>query len=69
LTQASEKFWGAVAESIKAVAESRGWERAKHGHLMETVSRLFEETGDKELPRLTASAERLHSNFYEDPCP
>lgn len=32
--QASEKFWGAMAEAIKAVAESRGWEHAKHGHLM-----------------------------------
>lgn len=66
VAQACEKFWGAVAEVIKAVAESRGWEHAKHRHLMEVVSRLFGETEDRELLRLVASAERLHPNFYED---
>ena len=63
--QACEKFWGAVAEAVKAVAESRGWEHAKHRHLMETISKLFKETRDEELLRLIASAERLHTNFYE----
>lgn len=66
LAQACEKFWGAVAEAIKAIAESRGWEHVKHRHLMETISRLFRETRDEELLRLMASAERLHSNFYEN---
>jgi hypothetical protein len=32
---------------------------------MGAISRLFKETGDEELLRLLASAERLHSNFYE----
>ena len=65
LQQASEKLWGAAAEAIKAVAESRGWPHYKHRHLMEAVSRLFLELKDPELPRLVAVAERLHSNFYE----
>jgi len=65
LAQASEKVWGAVAEAVKAVAESRGWEHFKHRDLAEAISRLYEETGDPEIPRLYASAESLHANFYE----
>ena len=65
LTQASEKFWGAVAESIKAVAESRGWSHARHRHLSVAIARLYEEVKDPEIPRLYASAESLHANFYE----
>ncbi|KYH38347.1 MAG: hypothetical protein AYL30_005010 [Candidatus Hecatellales archaeon B24] len=66
LTQACEKFWGAVAEAIKVVAESRGWRHATHRDLSIAISRLYEETGDTEIPRLYASAESLHANFYED---
>jgi len=65
LAQASEKLWGAAAEAVKAVADSRGWEHFTHRSLAEAVSRLYEETGDPEIPRLYASAESLHANFYE----
>ena len=65
LQQASEKLWGAAAEAVKAVAESRGWPHYKHGHLMEAASRLFLELKDLELPRLMAVAERPHDNFHE----
>ena len=64
--QASEKYWGAVAEMVKAVAESRRWQHSSHRDLRNTVSRLFQETGDRDLLRLFSIAESLHANFYED---
>ena len=33
--QASEKFWGAAAEVVKAVAVKRGIELKSHGELMD----------------------------------
>ena len=32
LPQASEKGWGATAQTLKAVAEQRGWEHSQHRH-------------------------------------
>ena len=32
--QASEKGWGAAAHAVKAIAEERGWEHDRHGHLV-----------------------------------
>lgn len=65
LQQASEKLWGAAAEAVKAVAEAKGWRHYRHRELEEAVERLCEEVKDPELPRLWASALRLHANFYE----
>jgi len=64
--QASEKFWGAAAEVTKAVAAKRGKTVKSHGELFSFVSKLRDELGDPELPRLFASASSLHQNFYED---
>ena len=64
--QASEKFWGAAAEIVKAVAAKRGIELKSHGELFNFVSQLKDELGDPELPRLFALASTLHQNFYED---
>ena len=64
--QASEKLWGAAAQMVKAVAETREWRHSSHRDLRGTISRLFRETNDAELPRLFAVAEALHANFYED---
>ena len=33
LQQASEKGWGAAAQMMKAVAETRGWDHSRHRHL------------------------------------
>jgi hypothetical protein len=65
-TQASEKFWGAVAEVVKVVAAGRGWRHFSHRELREAVERLFRETGDGDFVRLFAEAESLHANFYEN---
>jgi hypothetical protein len=64
--QASEKLWGAVAQMVKTVAASRGWRHSSHRDLRGTISRIFDETGDREFLRLFAVAEALHANFYED---
>ena len=64
--QASEKFWGAAAEVVKAVAANRGIELKSHGELFNFVSQLKSELGEPELPRLFSLASTLHQNFYED---
>lgn len=66
LVQAGEKLWGAITSLLNAIAEERGWPHYSHGDYAEAVERLLEETGDEELPRLFASAERLHANFYHN---
>ncbi len=65
-SQASEKFWGAVATALKAVATARRWRHYTHRDLLVVVRRLYEETKDPEIPRLFSSAESLHANCYED---
>jgi hypothetical protein len=65
LIQASEKLWGAAAQKVKAVAESRGWSHHGHRELFRVVSRLAQETGDTEIRNLFRLADSLHTNFYE----
>ena len=64
--QASEKGWGAAAQIVKSVAESRGWEHRNHAALFNVISRLVAETGDNEIRRLFMIANALHANFYEN---
>jgi HEPN domain-containing protein len=64
--QASEKFWGAAAEMVKAVAAKRGIELKSHGDLHGFVTRLKRELGEPELTRLFGTAATLHQNFYEN---
>ena len=44
LVQASEKGWGAAAQIVKAVAETRGWTHNGHRQLFETLRRIVEES-------------------------
>ena len=64
--QASEKAWGAAAQMVKAVAQSRGWQHNSHFLLYQTVTRLVEETGDHQVFSLFHTAGNLHTNFYEN---
>jgi HEPN domain-containing protein len=64
--QASEKFWGAAAEIVKAVAAKRGIELKSHGELHGFVTRLKKELAEPELTRLFGTAATLHQNFYEN---
>ena len=64
--QASEKGWGAAAQIVKSVAESRGWEHRNHAALFNVISRLVAETGDGDIRDLFYVANALHTNFYEN---
>ncbi|MEM0464557.1 MAG: PaREP1 family protein [Pyrobaculum sp.] len=66
LLQAGEKYWGAVAALINAIAEKRGWEHYSHRDYNIVVRRLYEETGDPELIIGFRVAEGLHANFYHN---
>jgi len=68
-TQASEKFWGAAAEMIKAVAATHGTTLGSHRSLAEYVERLHREHPELDLARAFDAAEGLHMNFYEDHLP
>jgi len=65
-SQASERYWGAVAEVLKAIADDRGWRHLTHREVRGTLGRLAEESGDDDLRRLFSIMESLHANFYED---
>ena len=65
LLQASEKGWGAAAQMVKAVAETRGWRHQDHRSLYDTVNCLAREAGDTEISKGFNAAGALHTNFYE----
>lgn len=64
--QAAEKGWGAAAQAVKAVCESRGWDHVSHRDLRMAATELSRETGDREIRVLFEAANTLHKNFYED---
>ena len=64
--QASEKFWGAVAEVIKAIAAKRGVDIKSHGEIHRFITTLSKEVNDSELLRCFGLAGTLHQNFYEN---
>lgn len=64
--QGSEKGWGAAAQMVKAIAESRGWTHDNHGALYVVIDRLVAETGNNDIRRLISVAGQLHVNFYEN---
>jgi len=64
--QASEKFWGASAEIIKAVAAKRGLTLGTHRSLGEFLEGLHKEHPKWNLLRAFNAANSLHMNFYED---
>lgn len=66
LPQASEKFWGGVSQMIKAVAATRRVRHTNHGALRDVIRTLYRETSDGDFVALMRSAERLHTNFYEN---
>ena len=64
--QASEKLWGAVAETIKALAAKRALQLGTHRSLGEFVVKLHKEHPDLGLMSAFRDANALHTNFYED---
>ena len=73
LPQASNKAWGMVAETVKAVGAQHGGVIHTHRAIMrvlEELSALTAQSGDAELARWINNAfnnaRYLHTNFYED---
>ncbi len=66
LRQASEKFWGAAAQAMKAVAERNGWRHRSHRHFHESLDMMKDQDDHEEIVNWFSVAESLHVNFYED---
>ncbi len=64
--QAGEKFWGAAAEIVKAVAAKEGKHLRTHNQLWNYLLDLDEKHSDLGLRRDFISAGYLHANFYEE---
>lgn len=64
--QAGEKFWGAVATMVKAVAEKNGFRHDGHADLFRVIKNLTIKTGEEDLIDYFAHASTLHQNFYEN---
>ena len=73
LPQASNKAWGVVAETVKAISLHHG--RVIHSHrgllqVVEELAQLADAAGDAETRRWIRNAftvaRSLHANFYED---
>ncbi|MCX8136936.1 PaREP1 family protein [Pyrobaculum aerophilum] len=66
LSQAGEKYRGAVTALLNAIAEKRGMPRYSHRDYAVIIEALYAETKDKELLVGFSLAERLHANFYHN---
>lgn len=67
--QASEKFWGAAVQMIKAIAARRGLEIGTRRSISDFIIVLDKEHPELKLLTLYAKANNLHMNFYEDHIP
>jgi hypothetical protein len=68
-TQASEKFWGAAAEMVKAVAAKHGVRLGTYKSIVRYVLEVDKKHPEWRLQEAFAQAETLHVNFYEDNLP
>ena len=66
LRQASEKFWGAAAQAMKALAERNNWRHRSHRNFHDVLEKLQDEHDHENIVRWFSGAEALHVNFYED---
>ena len=73
LPQASNKAWGLVAETVKAISAHHGGFIHTHhaiGEVVRELARLVGNAGDTEtrvwINSIFLTASRLHSNFYEN---
>ena len=76
LAQASNKSWGLVAETIKAISAEHGGFIHKHQSIIEVVwelAALARNAGDadaaRQIIRSFSTARTQHSNFYENELP
>ena len=64
--KASELLWGAITQSIKALALLSSIMIWKHGFFKKYTRQVSEEMGDTEYYILFESLEKLHTNFYDE---
>ena len=76
LSQASNKAWGLVAETVKAISAHHGGFIHTHRGIVsvaDELSRLVGNAGDTEtrdwISAIFLTARSLHSNFYENETP
>ncbi|MEW6104494.1 MAG: PaREP1 family protein [bacterium] len=65
LLQASEKYWGASAQMVKAWATAKGIQHNGHAWLFEAVDKLAKEEKEPFLKKQFSLAGMLHTNLYE----
>ncbi len=66
LRQASEKYWGAMAEAIKGWSEFLGLPHTSHRNIRKNARVILERLNRNDLRPVFDRAETLHINFYED---
>ena len=61
---AAELLWGAVAQSLLAIAEDNSWPCQGHGGYFQVARRLAEQQHNVTWQSDTAAADQLHRHFY-----
>ncbi len=64
--KASELLWGAITQTLKALAALRGIEIAKHSEFFSLMERLAKERDDPAIYYNFVDLNALHRNFYDD---
>ena len=64
--QVSEKIWGSVTHTLKAVAASQGWEFRKAEATDSMRAYLRRVSDDPTINHLFGSVHTIHINYYED---
>ena len=64
--KASEMLWGAVSQTIKALAATSDNEIRSHNQFRKFMRNLSLELGDRELLTVFWNMEELHKNFYDE---
>ncbi len=67
--KASELLWGAVTQSIKALASISNFSISKHEKFFDFLKTLSKEIGDEEIYTLFLDLNSLHKNFYDEIIP
>ena len=69
LRKASELFWGAITQSIKALASLSETSFRSHNDIRNYMREVKNEIKDEEIYTLFLSLEDLHRNFYDETIP
>jgi hypothetical protein len=67
--KASEMLWGAVTQTLKALAALRGFEIRNHNEFFAITEKLSKEVKDPAIYYTFADLNALHTNFYDEIIP